>query len=232
MPQKHRWKTISGFWGEYRFCPLQEVWKAKIFSSIIGSVVLWYKCTTFHSILQNMSPHRSDQISQWRRCLRYYCMSKLSNITHFLHYIMMRKNLILQVPFQIPKLFGLTISDCLWLLFKMYSNGLVPTQQLKSALTWMPLKVLYFSLKNVGFLPDYFRITDCNLKCHRMCSGMAALVFRSASPRLLLLCLAPWRPCDVTPRATIAVQPTLPKLWLKLPFPTLRGAFFLLKDFF
>ena len=96
----------------------------------------------------------------------------------------------------------------------------------------MPLKVLYFSLKNVGFLPDYFRITDCNLKCHRMCSGMAALVFRSASPRLLLLCLAPWRPCDVTPRATIAVQPTLPKLWPKPPFLTLLGGFFLLKDFF
>ena len=78
----------------------------------------------------------------------------------------------------------------------------------------------------------YLFISDCYLKCLQMCSGMAALVFRSASPRLLLLCLAPWRPCDVTPRATIAVQPTLPKLWPKPPFLTLLGGFFLLKDFF
>ena len=38
--------------------------------------------------------------------------------------------------------------------------------------------------------------------CVPICQSQAAAVST----------LAPWRPCDVTPRATIAVQPTLPKL--------------------
>ena len=103
---------------------------------------------------------------------------------------------------------------------------------------WVPpigqsLKVWDFFPKLLDFALTFW-ISDCYAKCLPMCSGMAAFVFRSASPRLLLLlllCLAPWRPCDVTPRATIAVQPTLPKLWPNLPFPSLLGGFFLLKGF-